>query len=173
MLHHANQKINQQSFENSFHSDNIDWLSILLEQHKSNASNSNIIGPISSSFVLRKIREVTNNSPSRVVRKNDTKSNTDFATSNSGDRKILDNNHNSCQYHSSSINIGHDLLTLLRSTPHSSNTIYNISKDNTNNYKDKFTTVSSTQNPIPTSKIKIILIVKILKENLLNPPHKI
>ena len=40
---HDNNKIDQQNFDNSFDTDNIDWLSIPLERNESIVYDSNII----------------------------------------------------------------------------------------------------------------------------------
>ena len=78
----------------------------------------NIVDPTCNYFVLRKTSQVTNNSPSRVERKNDTNPNTAFATPNYAGGKRLDNNHNLYQYHSAFTNTSHNLSTLLSSRLH-------------------------------------------------------
>ena len=174
MSHHDNLKINQQNFENGFDSDNVDWLSIPHERHEINASDLNIIDSPNSFFVLIKTRKVTNNSHSRIVKKNDTKPNTDFATSNCAGRKILDKTHNHCQYHSHSTNTSYDLSPLINLTTHSNSTIANINRDRTKKIRGK-KTLPYHQHLIlfRLQIINSLLIVNIQKSKRLNLPHKI
>ena len=66
---HDHKEIDQQNFDNSFDTDNIDWLSIPLERNESIVYDSNIIASQHSSCDLRRPGTFTNNNHSRVIKK--------------------------------------------------------------------------------------------------------
>ena len=147
-----NQQRNQQNFEDSFDGDNIDWLSIPLENDETNKSKLGVIVPPNTSLLLRENGEDTSDSHSRVVEQSENKSRKEFVTSNITGGNVLHTNQNSCQNYSHITNPSDDLSNLNTITPHSTKNIAHISSESSNKYENNNTSASSAQNPNSNSR---------------------